>query len=134
MPPRCLLVFSGIVGVTASRHGAPHSREAPSLARASYFARFHTTSSTVPIWEAGLVYRNSSAVIELMIRFWVPPFKFGSEAASTFVVRVFVASSIDHVPNWAVIPWTLLWLPAPQQILCSCKSSLAMAARLNGGA
>jgi hypothetical protein len=97
-PPRCPPFFLESVGVTASRHGAPHSREAPSLARASYFARFHTTSSTVPIWEAGLVYRSWSAVTELMIRFWVPPFKFGIDAASMFVVRVFVASSIDHVP------------------------------------
>jgi hypothetical protein len=71
----------------------------------SYFARFQITSSTVPIWEAGLVYRRSSAVIELMIRFWEPPFKFGSDAVSMFVVSVFVASSIDHVPKWAVIPW-----------------------------
>src|SRR6185503_10051841 len=70
-----------------------------------YFVRFHTTSSTVPICEAGLVYFNSSAVIELMIRFWLPPVKFGDDAASTFVVRVFVPSSIDHVPKFAFIPW-----------------------------
>ena len=63
-----------------------------------YFARFHTTSSTDPICEAGLVYFNSSAESEVMIRFWVPPFKFGDEDASMFVVRVFIASSIDHVP------------------------------------
>ena len=44
-----------------------------------YFARFHTTSSTDPICEAGLVYFNSSAESEVMIRFWVPPFKFGDE-------------------------------------------------------
>ena len=63
-----------------------------------YFARFHTTSSTEPICDAGFVYFNSSAEIELMIRFWVPPFKFGDEDPSMFVVSVFVASSIDHVP------------------------------------
>jgi hypothetical protein len=44
------------------------------------------------------IHINSSAESEVMIRFWVPPFKFGDEDASMFVVRVFVASSIDHVP------------------------------------
>ena len=63
-----------------------------------YFARFHTTSSTDPICETGLVYFNWSAESEVMIRFWVPPFKFGDEDASMFVVRVFIASSMDHVP------------------------------------
>ena len=48
---------------------------------AGYFARFHTTSSTVPIIEAGLVYFSSSAVSNVMIRFWVPPVKFGDDAA-----------------------------------------------------
>src|SRR6185436_11118033 len=70
----------------------------------SYCARFHTTSSTEPICEAGLVYFSSVAESELMIRFWVPPFKFVDDAASMLVVRVFVASSIDHVPKFAVIP------------------------------
>ena len=58
----------------------------------SYCARFHTTSSTEPICEAGLVYFSSFAESELMIRFWVPPFKFVDDAASMLVVRVFVCS------------------------------------------
>src|SRR5262245_47999749 len=43
----------------------------------TYLTRFQVSASTVPIWEAGLVYSSSSAVIELMVRF----FCFWHEAA-----------------------------------------------------
>src|SRR5215212_6912598 len=72
--------------------------------RDRHFARFHTTSSTVPIIEVGLVYLSSSAVSELTMRFCVPPARLGKDAPSMFVVIVFVASSTDQVPKFAVMP------------------------------
>src|SRR5262245_32538436 len=47
-----------------------------------------------------------------MIRFCEPPVKLGDDEASMFVVSVFVASSIDHVPKLAVIPCTATLLSA----------------------
>jgi hypothetical protein len=58
------------------------------------------------------VYFSSSAVREVMILFWVPPVKLGDDDASMFVVSVFVASSIDHVPKLAVIPCIAILLSA----------------------
>lgn len=50
------------------------------------------------------MYFHSSAVSEVMIRFRLLPLKLGNEPASTVVMRVFFASSTDHVPKKAIIP------------------------------
>src|SRR5262249_25959058 len=47
-----------------------------------YLERLHTASAFVPVVVAGLVYRNSSAVREVMIRFCSPPVRFGYELPS----------------------------------------------------
>src|SRR6478735_9949089 len=79
---------------------------APATHVRAYLARFHIASATVPVVEAGFVYFSSSAVSEIMIRFWLFPFKLGNEPPSMFVVRVLLASSTDHVPILAIIPCT----------------------------
>jgi hypothetical protein len=46
----------------------------------------------------GFMYRSSSAVSEVMMRFCSPPMRFGYELPSIRVVRVLSPSSIVYVP------------------------------------
>ena len=52
-----------------TRCDGPHCRQRDR----SYLARFHTASAVAPVVVAGLTYFSSSAVSDLITRFWVPP-------------------------------------------------------------
>src|SRR5262245_33624991 len=60
--------------------------------RRNYLARRHTDSAFVPVEVVGFVYRSSSAVSEVMMRFCSPPMRFGYELPSMRVVSVLSAS------------------------------------------
>ncbi len=62
-PRRERPVFNIPLAVETERGHFNFGRQMP------YRARFQTTSSIVPIWEAGFVYFSSSAETELMTRF-----------------------------------------------------------------
>jgi hypothetical protein len=87
------------------RRAAGHRTESSRCARAynlpdyaAYFVRLQTTSLLVPAVVEAFVYLSSSAVRDVIVRLCVPPLRLGKDAASTFVIKVLLPSSTDHVP------------------------------------
>src|SRR5262249_14379197 len=64
----------------------------------NYLARRHTDSAFVPVEVAGFVYRSSSGVSKVMMRFCSPSMRFGYELPSMSVVRVLSPSLTVYVP------------------------------------
>src|SRR5262249_48287800 len=57
-------------------------RRAGGRLRRDYLARCHMDSAFVPVEVVGFVYRSSSPVSEVMMRFCSPPMRFGYELPS----------------------------------------------------
>src|SRR5215510_3659015 len=91
-----------------------------------YFARLHTTSLLDPAGVAGFMYLSSSAVSKVITRFWLPPFRFGNDADSIFVVRVLLVSSTVQVPMWAINPCTTAWYSSAVPWLTLLVANLGM--------
>src|SRR5262249_59576293 len=71
-----------------------------------YFARRYVTFALPPIDGVGLKYVTSSPSNESM-RVCVPPVKFGNVLPSILTVSTCVASSIEYVPKYAMMPCTI---------------------------
>jgi hypothetical protein len=67
---------------------APTRRSNDGAETSNYLARRHTDSAFVPVEVVGFMYRSSSGVNEVMMRFCSSPMRFGYELPSMRVVRV----------------------------------------------